>query len=121
MRSHFSWLPRKRAIASASEALILRHNPQWGGKDNVGNIPHVAYTLDQHFAMKAMFWYDEEIAFTRETWRGRIRACRGTGATLSPHELAAFDEEHAALLENSAPPEFTVAHRIDAHFFVDKS
>jgi SAM-dependent methyltransferase len=120
MTSHFSWLPRKSEIAQQSEALVLKYNAAWGGKDYVGNIPAVAYKLDQHFTMNAMFWYDEEIPFTRESWRGRMRACRGTGATLPPDQLAAFDAEHAALLEKIAPPEFTIVHRLDAHFFTAK-
>ena len=41
------------------------------------------------------------------------RACRGVGATLSPEEIAAFDREHAALLDRSVDEEFTVPHRID--------
>jgi hypothetical protein len=35
------------------------------------------------------------------------------GATLSPEEIAAFDREHAALLDRSVDEEFTVPHRID--------
>ncbi len=117
MTSHFSWLPRLDEIAAQSEALVLKYNPQWGGKDWPGVIPPTAYKLDEHFKLKSMFWYDEAIPFTRESWRGRMRACRGTGATLPADQLAAFDAEHAALLEKVAPPEFTVLHRIDAHFF----
>jgi SAM-dependent methyltransferase len=115
--SHFSWLPRLDEISAQSEALVLKYNPQWGGKDSGGVIPPSAYKLDEHFKLKSMFWYDEPNPFTRESWRGRMRACRGTGATLPPDQLAAFDAEHAALLEKIAPPEFTVLHRIDAHFY----
>jgi hypothetical protein len=62
-----------------------------------------------------MFWYDEEIAFTRESWRGRIRASRGIGAALNDGEIAAFDAEHDALLRRSVGERFTVRHRLDAH------
>jgi hypothetical protein len=62
-----------------------------------------------------MFWYDEPIPFTRESWRGRFRACRGTGATLDPTALAAFDAAHDALLRRMAPESFTILHRINAH------
>ncbi|MGL5005613.1 MAG: class I SAM-dependent methyltransferase, partial [Casimicrobium sp.] len=104
MTSHFSWLPRVSEIAAASEALVLKFNPQWGGKDHAGHVPLDGYKMNEDFVSKAMFWYDEEIPFTRESWRGRMRACRGTGATLAPDELARFDAEHAALLEKIAPP-----------------
>ena len=64
-----------------------------------------------------MFYYDEAIAFTRESWRGRFRALRGIGASLPDEEVRAFDREHAKLLEEIAEPDFTVLHRIDAHVF----
>ncbi len=118
MTSHFSWLPRVSEIAAASEALVLKFNPQWGGKDYAGQVPLDGYKMNADFVSKAMFWYDEEIPFTRESWRGRMRACRGTGATLAPDELALFDAEHEALIEKIAPPEFTIPHRLDAHFYV---
>jgi SAM-dependent methyltransferase len=117
MISHFSWLPRLDPIARASEQLVLKFNPQWGGKDWDGIVPPVCYGLDKHFALTAMFWYDESIPFTRASWRGRMRACRGTGATLAPDQLAQFDREHDALLEQIVPNEFSVLHRLDAHIF----
>jgi SAM-dependent methyltransferase len=120
LTAHFSWLPRLDAIAAQSEALVLKYNPQWGGRDWGGVIPPVAYKLDEHFALKSMFWYDEPIPFTRTGWCGRMRACRGTGAALSPDQLAEFDAEHVALLEEIAPPEFSVLHRIDAHLYTMK-
>jgi 2-polyprenyl-3-methyl-5-hydroxy-6-metoxy-1,4-benzoquinol methylase len=118
MTSHFSWLQSKSEIARASEALVLKFNPSWAGANYSGRVPLDGYKLQNDFVSNAMFWYDEEIPFTRESWRGRMRACRGTGATLAPDELARFDGEHAALLEKIAPPEFTIAHRLDAHFYV---
>jgi len=113
--SHFSWLPRRDAIAHASEALVLEHNPDWGGADWPGEIPATPRWSEGRFEVAAMFWFDAPIAFTRESWRGRIRACRGVGATLDTDAVARFDAEHAALLARNAPEKFTVLHRIDAH------
>jgi hypothetical protein len=62
-----------------------------------------------------MFWYDEPIPFTRESWRGRMRACRGTGAALDADALAAFDRAHDALLRKAAGDAFPILHRISAH------
>ena len=63
------------------------------------------------------FIYDEPIPFTRESWRGRMRALRGIGASLPPDEVAAFDGEHAAMLEEMTENEFTIKHRLDAHIY----
>lgn len=112
---HFSWLPRVDPIARESEKLALRFNPAWRGAHWSGEIPSVPSWTVGHAEVRSMFWFDEAVPFTHDRWRGRMRACRGVGATLNPSEVAAFDAEHARLLEQIAPPQFTVLHRVDAH------
>ncbi len=113
--SHFSWLPREDPIARASEETILRFNSQWSSGDWSGEIPPIPQWADGVMKLRAMFYFDEEIPFTRESWMGRMRACRGVGAALSDEEVALFDEAHGKLLQEIAPEEFTILHRIDAH------
>lgn len=114
--SHFAWLPRLDPIARASEALVLKHNPKWSASDLSGEVPFQPEWAVSDFRVKAMFVFQEAIPFTRESWRGRIRACRGVGASLSSEQVEAFDREHVALLERIAPEYFSVLHSIDAHF-----
>ena len=113
--SHFCWLPQQDEIARASEALVLRHNPDWTAAGWSGTIPPMPDWAAGHFDLVAMFQFDAPVPFTRESWRGRLRACRGVGATLSADEVAAFDREHDELLRCIAGDEFTVLHRVDAH------
>lgn len=120
MISYFSWLPRMSEIASASEALILKYNPAWSGHDYRGYFPPMPEWAQTDFDLKAMFYSDEEIHFTREIWMGRIRASRGIGATLSTEKIAQFDLEHEEMLKNIAPEKFTIPHRIGAHVLVFK-
>ena len=54
--------------------------------------------------------YDVRVPFTKESWHGRMKACRGVGASLSGEELARWDEEHRKLLDAIAPEEFEVLH-----------
>lgn len=115
--THFSWLALVDPIARVSEALVLRFNPAWQGANWAGKIPSVPAWSNGLATVQAMFWFDEAVPFTREGWRGRMRACRGIGATLAPAEVAAFDAEHQALLERLAPENFRVLHRVDAHLF----
>ncbi len=117
MVSHFSWLPRKDEIARRSEKLILKYNPQWSAADYSGKIPAFPKWAEGHFRLKAMFYYDEKIPFTIESWRGRIRACRAIGAALSQEEVESFDRAHEKLLRETVTEDFTVLHRIDAHIF----
>lgn len=118
--SHFSWMPFLDPIAKASEELILQHNPQWTAHSYKGEIPPIHSGLESHFRLKGFFYYDEPIKFTRDSWKGRIRACRGIGAALNDDEVQLFDSEHDRLLKDLAPDEFSILHRIDAHIMVPK-
>jgi SAM-dependent methyltransferase len=115
--SHLVWLPRQDAIAKASEQLVLQHNPKWSHADHSGDVTLIPTWSIEHFAFHAMFVFDEAIPFTRESWRGRIRACRGIGASLTRGAVEDFDQEHDELLRRIAPDQFTVLHRIDMHLF----
>jgi SAM-dependent methyltransferase len=115
--THFSYLPRRSAIAHASEQLVLRYNPDWGGADWNERVPLGESWPGRGLRRRALLVYDEPISFTRESWRGRMRALRGIGASLSAAEVEAFDTEHAALLADIAPERFEILHRIDAHVF----
>jgi SAM-dependent methyltransferase len=113
--SHFCWLPRLDPIARATEEVVLRFNPRWTGADWAGEIPDCPVWAAKDFRVVAKIVHDEAIPFTRESWRGRIRACRGVGTALSGEDVRRFDEAHTELLERIAPEAFTVLHRIDAH------
>ena len=115
--THFSWLPGADAVARASEALVLRANPAWQGAGWSGQVPAEPAWCEGHARVQAMFWFDADVPFTHETWRGRMRACRGVGATLPGAGVEAFDAALARWLEANVAPAFTVRHRIDAHVF----
>ena len=50
------------------------------------------------------------VPFTRESWNGRMKACRGIGASLSDEDVAAWENEHMKLLEKIAPETFEILH-----------
>jgi SAM-dependent methyltransferase len=112
--SHFSWLPRRDPIAAATEAIVLRHNPVWTGKDWDGEVPLPPSWMTPELEIHGFFLYDEAIPFTAEGWRGRIRACRGVGASLDPDEVEAVDRDLEHWLAENAGERFTVLHRLDA-------
>ncbi len=105
-----AWVPADDAIARASEELVLKYNPKWTGAGYERKpvfIPEAAESLfDVEFAED----YDLMVPFTRESWNGRMKACRGVGASLTPEETAEWEKEHIALLERTAPPEFDILH-----------
>lgn len=112
--SHFCWLPREDAIAQASEELVLKFNPDWTAANWSGEIPDAPAWSREAFDKVGGFVFDCDVPFTRESWRGRFRACRGVGATMSREEVKRFDAAHADLLAASAPEQFSIRHRIDA-------
>ena len=118
--THVSWLPRKDEIAAKTEELVLKYNPDWTGGGYKGDIRPILKSVKDDFDLKTFHVMNEPIGFTRESWRGRIRACRGIGATLKPEEIARFDEEHEQLLERIAPEKFTVLHQLAVHIYVRK-
>ena len=59
-----------------------------------------------------MLTYDLPVTFTRESWHGRIKACRGIGASsLSMEEIAAWEKEHTEYMQ-TVPEKFDILHYI---------
>jgi len=112
--SHFCWLPQASELAQLAEDLVLKYNPCWTGAKLSNDIPtEMPEYFSGKFQQVDFFVYDAPIPFTRASWRGRWRACRGVGATLAPEQIAAFDSEHEELLRRCVGEQFTVPHRID--------
>jgi len=118
---HLSWLPREDALARASEGLVLRFNPDWSAADWSGEVPTMPEWARGRYDLVGTTVFDVDLPFTHESWRGRFRACRGSGASLNAAEREAFDRAHAELLARVAPSEFTVKHRADVHVLRSKA
>lgn len=57
--------------------------------------------------------FDVDVPYSPETWRGRIRASAGVGASLPPEQVNRFDAELKALLEAKYPSKIIQApHRV---------
>jgi SAM-dependent methyltransferase len=115
--TYLSWLPRKDPIAKTSEQVVLQYNPHWSDADFPGSRTIQHAWSRQDFRLATYHAYEEGIPFTRESWRGRIRACRGIGATLRAEEVVRFDQEHAVLPRQIAAEEFTILHQVWLHAY----
>ena len=107
---YMAWLPYEDAVAGASEALVLKYSPSWSGAGETEHPIQVPGCVYEAFDPVYHEEYRLDVPFTRETWNGRMKACRGVGASLSAHELARWETEHRSLLERMAPPAFCVKH-----------
>lgn len=109
---YMSWLPLEDEVAKASEDLVLKYNPEWTG---AGRTRHPVIVSDYVHELFETIYHEEyeiDISFTREAWNGRVKACRGIGASLSPKEVAAWEREHKLLLERMTAEDFTVKHYV---------
>lgn len=107
---YMAWLPFEDKIAGASEDLVLKYNPCWSGAgERIHQIDIPACYIENFESV-----YHEEftlsVPFTRESWNGRMKACRGIGASLAPKEISMWEQEHRMLLERIAPDEFYILH-----------
>ena len=105
-----AWVPADDAIARASEELVLKYNPKWTGAGYERKPVFIPEAAESLFDVEYAEDYDLMVPFTLESWNGRMKACRGVGASLTPEETAEWEKEHIALRERTAPPEFDILH-----------
>ncbi len=107
---YMAWLPFEDRIAGESEKLVLKYNPQWSGAGMQRGSINVPECYLANFDAVYREDYAVNVHFTRESWHGRIKACRGIGASLTENEINLWEEEHKDLLGKLAPEEFDVLH-----------
>ncbi len=107
---YMAWLPYEDKIAGASEELVLKYSPEWSG---AGETMHPIFIHEIYKDKFELCYHDEyklNVHFTRETWNGRMKACRGVGASLEKDRLEQWEKEHIKLLDEIADDEFDVLH-----------
>ncbi|MCD7728785.1 MAG: class I SAM-dependent methyltransferase [Clostridia bacterium] len=107
---YMAWLPYEDKIAKASEDLVLKFNPQWSG---AGETIHPIGIPDEYKEKFELVYHEEyplKVHFTRESWNGRMKTCRGIGASITKDELTKWEHEHINLLERTAPEKFDILH-----------
>ncbi len=113
------WEMRESGIVGDTHELMAKYNPEsrLRGKIRRWHEDVVPDWSQRWLKLKTFHEFTADIPFTRESWRGRIRACRWIGAAMSAEKTEAFDREHAALLDQIAPARFKIPHRITMRIF----
>ena len=107
---YMAWLPYEDKIAGKSEELVLRYNPKWSGAGEKISPIKIPDCYNLKFDVICHEEYPLSVHFSREAWHGRMKACRGVGASLSNEELKSWKREHIKILLESAPEEFDIKH-----------
>lgn len=107
---YMAWLPYEDKIAGESEKLVLKYSPAWSGAGETIHPIHIPECYEKDFDIISHEEYPLKVHFTRESWNGRMKACRGVGASLSGAELEKWETEHRKMLSRIAPEEFDILH-----------
>ena len=107
---YMGWLPEEDRIAQMSENLIRKYNPDWSGYGDYRHKIKLPEIYDDYFKTECSEIFDVRVPFTRESWNGRIKACRGIGASLSKNLIKEFENEHMEMLRKNAEEKFSVLH-----------
>jgi SAM-dependent methyltransferase len=107
-----SWLPEEDELCAKSEELVLKYSPNWTGAGYKRHEVMPPEWLNSLFEVKDLVGFDVNVPFTRKTWNGRMKACRGVGASLTDEEIKRFEKEHLKMLNESAPEEFNILHYV---------
>ncbi len=93
-------------IAKKSHMLVKKLNKSWtpgkSGSRDMYNHPFENGKLDI---------FECNIPFTRESWHGRMCACRGTMASMDEKTLTKWNKAHLKLLDNY-PESFYIKHKV---------
>ena len=104
------WLPFEDETARASENMVLKYSPSWSGAGETMKPIDIPKCYFEKFTLSDHTEFKLPVHFSRESWNGRMKACRGIGASLSEEKIAKWEKEHMELLKNIAPEEFDVKH-----------
>ena len=107
---YMAWLPFEDKIAGASENLILKYSPNWSGARETKHPIAIPNNYNRYFECVYHEEFPLKVHFTRESWNGRVKACRGIGASLTDKEISLWENEHINLLNKIAPKDFDVLH-----------
>lgn len=107
---YMAWLPFEDKIAGASEELVLKYSPDWSGAREIMHPIEIPKEVYDYFELVSHEEYKIKVPFTCDSWHGRMKACRGIGASLNEQEIECWEEEHKKLLSKIAPQSFEVLH-----------
>ena len=99
-------------IAYKSHMLIKEYNRNWTpGKSGSRDM------FDDLFPDRVTKEFECSLPFTRESWHGRMCACRGTLASMDEETFNRWSDAHMKMLSNY-PNKFDIKHKLYISYFI---
>lgn len=108
---YMAWLPDENPVVQRSIEIVRQFNPDWNGYDRRLQYFTPSWCRGSIY-LSELKTLDAALPFSREAWNGRMRACRGVGASLPPEQVEAFSHTHLKMLRETMPENFFVLHEI---------
>ena len=110
IKVYLTWL-KEDVIASKSTALTKEYNNGWSAESSGAKD-----MFDDLFEGRVTESFYCDLPFTRESWHGRMCACRGTLASMDKETFEKWSKEHQKML-SCYPENFTVKHKLYITYF----
>jgi SAM-dependent methyltransferase len=110
------WEREASDLTRATDAIVVKYNEGARTSTTPRYDPAPAWSVGR-LRLRTYHSYIEPLAFTRESWRGRIRASKWIGAALPAARVDAFDRELDDALRSFGTERVEVPHRITLQIF----
>lgn len=110
------WLPFEDEKILEMEKLVLKYNPDWNGSGFRKFEYSYPSWAENRFDIETIHSYNTILSFSKEAWVGRIKSCRGIGASLPESEISEFEKEYRQLLKKYEEP-LRLKHQIHIEIY----
>lgn len=111
------WLPFEDEVIGEMESLVLKYNPDWNGCGFEKFRYSYPEWAENGFSIDTIHSYDTVLEFSKEAWIGRVKSCRGIGASLSNEKIAEFEKEYRKMLEKHDSDTLELKHQIHIEIY----
>ena len=111
------WLPFEDEIIAEMEQLVLKYSPDWSGSGFDKFRYSYPSWAENRFDIETIHSYNAALEFTKDAWIGRIKSCRGVGASLSEDRLAEFENEYRGMLRKYKSEILSLKHQIHIEIY----
>ena len=111
------WLPFEDEVIGEMENLVLKYSPDWNGYGFEKFRYSYPDWAENGFNIETIHSYDVGLEFSKEEWIGRIKSCRGVGASLSKERITEFENEYRKRLEKYDTDLLKLKHQIHIEIY----